>query len=64
MSHGVAESKKNEEDNEHFAGNEKEVIVMARGDGTGPRGMGPLSGWGTDYCVENPNRVHPASFSL
>jgi hypothetical protein len=26
---------------------------MPRGDGTGPAGMGPMTGWGAGYCAGN-----------
>ena len=26
---------------------------MPRGDGTGPTGMGPMTGWGAGYCAGN-----------
>jgi len=31
-------------------GNKKEVKIMPRLDGTGPRGMGPLTGRGMGWC--------------
>lgn len=34
-----------------FVKNVEEVISMPRGDGTGPMGMGPLTGRGMGYCV-------------
>ncbi len=30
---------------------EEEVIDMPFGDGTGPRGLGPMTGRGAGYCV-------------
>jgi len=33
---------------------EKEVIIMPRGDGTGPAGMGPMTGRAAGFCVGFP----------
>ena len=36
------------------ADNKKEVIKMPGGDGTGPEGMGPMTGRAAGYCVGSP----------
>ncbi len=41
---------------------DKEVITMPGGDGTGPRGMGPMSGGGRGLCVAPMAGVRPRSF--
>jgi hypothetical protein len=40
---------------------EEEVILMPFGDGTGPRGMGPMTGRGAGYCAGfgQPGFVNP-----
>jgi hypothetical protein len=40
--------------NENFQNVEKEVIIMPRGDGTGPAGMGPMTGRAAGFCAGFP----------
>jgi hypothetical protein len=42
--------------------NRKEAYTMPRGDGTGPAGMGPMTGRGAGYCAGNdaPGYMNPA----
>lgn len=34
---------------------------MSRGDGTGPQGMGPMSGWGRGFCAGGAGAVPPGA---
>jgi hypothetical protein len=40
--------------NENFQNAGKEVIIMPRGDGTGPAGMGPMTGRAAGFCADFP----------
>jgi len=40
--------------NENFQNAGKEVIIMPRGDGTGPAGMGPMTGRAAGFCAGFP----------
>ncbi len=46
-------------------GNRKEVIIMPAGEGTEPRGMGPMSGKAVGYCIEQqaPGYASPGNHS-
>ncbi len=37
--------------------NKMEVVIMPFGDGTGPFGEGPMTGWGMGRCGANTNDV-------
>lgn len=39
--------------------NGKEVFLMPGFDGTGPAGMGPMTGWGRGYCSTSPATYAP-----
>jgi len=52
------------ETNRNDANQEKEVIQMPFGDGTGPAGMGPMTGRGAGFCAGYPvsGRMNPVGF--
>lgn len=35
---------------------------MPRGDGTGPAGMGPMTGWGRGFCIAHASGIRAGSF--
>jgi len=51
--------------NENFQNAGKEVIIMPRGDGTGPAGMGPMTGRAAGYCAgfPVPGYMNPVSYT-
>jgi len=53
------------ETNHDDAKQEKEVIQMPFGDGTGPAGMGPMTGRGAGFCAgyPMPGRMNPGGFA-
>ena len=42
--------------------NGKEVFIMPGFDGTGPAGMGPMTGWGRGYCGTSPTSVYGQAY--